>query len=38
MGVGLFIAHTIIKQHGGRLWFESDQRAGTTFYIALPLA
>jgi signal transduction histidine kinase len=32
-GLGLFITKQIIELHNGRLWFESLEKAGTTFYI-----
>lgn len=36
-GQGLALAHTVIVQkHGGRLWFETDDQAGTTFLVQLP--
>ena len=35
-GLGLFIAKSIIERHGGKLWFESEHRKGTTFYFTLP--
>ncbi|MDB4966300.1 MAG: hypothetical protein JWN44_1989 [Myxococcales bacterium] len=38
IGVGLFIAREIVKQHGGRIWFESAEGSGTTFYVDLPAA
>lgn len=37
IGVGLFVARAIIVQHGGRIWFESEEHRGSTFYIELPI-
>lgn len=36
-GIGLGLAYNVIEDHGGKLWFESTQGKGTTFYIELPL-
>lgn len=36
-GLGLPIAQTIVKNHGGRIWAESQLRKGTTLYFSLPL-
>lgn len=36
-GLGMSIAQTIVKLHEGRIWFESAEGIGTTFYIELPV-
>jgi signal transduction histidine kinase len=35
-GVALALARRIIEKHGGRLWVESTEGNGSTFYMALP--
>lgn len=35
-GIGLFIAHYIIKQHDGHIWLTSEKGKGSTFYFSLP--
>jgi two-component system, NtrC family, sensor kinase len=38
-GQGLFLAHnSIVKKHGGKIWFDSEIGKGTTFSIQLPTA
>jgi signal transduction histidine kinase len=37
VGLGLFITRSLIEQHGGRVWAESELGVGSTFSIALPL-
>lgn len=35
LGLGLFIALQIVKQHNGKLWLESQPGKGSTFYFSL---
>ncbi|WP_234023348.1 ATP-binding protein [Sorangium cellulosum] len=37
MGIGLFLAKDMITRHGGRIWFESEEDKGSTFYFTVPL-
>lgn len=37
LGIGLYISNEIIKRHQGKMWVESDEDAGSTFYFTLPL-
>lgn len=38
-GQGLSLAYnSIVKKHGGKIWFESEAGKGTTFFIQLPTA
>jgi signal transduction histidine kinase len=36
-GQGLAICQSLIKQHAGKLWFETELGAGTTFFVELPI-
>ena len=38
LGMGLYISSEIVKRHGGRLWVESAEGKGATFFISLPVA
>ena len=34
-GLGLAMCKRIIEQHGGTIWFENEDRKGTTFYFSI---
>ncbi len=37
-GLGLYILKSIVEKGGGKIWFESVENKGTTFYLTMPLA
>ena len=37
-GIGLTICKNIVDKYNGKIWFESQQGKGTTFFISLPIS
>jgi len=37
LGIGLYLVNELVTRHGGRVWVESIEGNGSTFYVNLPL-
>lgn len=37
-GLGLYISKMGIEKNGGTIWFESNEKDGTTFYFTVPIS
>jgi len=36
-GLGLYLSRELVERHGGHVSFASEEGAGSTFFISLPL-
>lgn len=36
-GLGLYLSKQIIDAHHGKIWFDTDEKEGTTFYFTIPI-
>jgi signal transduction histidine kinase len=38
LGVGLYVSREFVRLHGGKMWFDSKEGKGSTFYLSLDAA
>jgi signal transduction histidine kinase len=36
-GIGLFTTKKIVEDHKGKIWFDSKENEGTTFFFTVPI-
>jgi signal transduction histidine kinase len=37
LGLGLYLVNELVTRHGGKVWAESTEKAGSTFFVTFPL-
>jgi signal transduction histidine kinase len=37
-GLGLHLVKTVVENHAGEVWLESESEIGTTFFVSIPVA